>query len=454
MTHSACNLCGRLVPAKIESNGRDVFFRKYCVEHGESHNLVRHDVDDYVKSLRFVKPAWTPVESYGDRNASCPDGCGMCSRHEQHLCMPIIEVTSRCDLSCPVCLVDAGAGRDMSRDEFRAILDQLIKSELQIDVLNISGGEPLMHPGLLTLVDDALARPEIVRVSVSTNGLRFLESPGLMDELHSRNVIISLQFDGFDDRPYEILRGRKLLAEKLRILEILSHLNASASMTVTLGGGVNDDQLPQLMDYYFAHPNFVSMMIQPVSFAGRGAQLNGSVGRLTIPAVIALLDAGGRGRVRAADFAPLPCSHPLCFSLAYYLMLDNGGSLALNRLMDASRIMDTLANRTVFGLDAEEHDRMKDLIYELWSGPSAMAPDNEAVIKTLRRVLNELSNGRFDPRKAFAVSERQIKSIFIHAFQDRETFDLARVRRCCNAYPQASGKIIPACVHNVMGRTV
>ena len=452
MTQSVCNVCGRLVPAKVESDGRDVFFRKFCTEHGESRNLVWRGVEDYLRSLRYVKPAWTPMEFAGDASTKCPDGCGMCSRHEQHLCMPIIEITSRCDLACPVCLVDAGGGPDMSLDEFRTILDGLLRAEGQIDVLNLSGGEPLMHDRLLEIVDEALSRPQIVRVSISTNGLTFLKTPGLLQDLCDRNVVISLQFDGFDDRAYEVLRGRKLLAEKLRILELLAVAGGSASLTVTLAGGVNDDQLPQILDYYFAQPHLVSMMIQPVAFAGRGEQLAGLATRLTIPDVIALLDSAGNSRVCAEDFAPLPCSHPLCFSLAYYLQLDGGGSVALNRLIDASRMMDTLANRTVFGLDAEEHDRIKDLIYELWSGPVGVAPDGEDILKTLRKVFDELSCGCFDARKAFTISERRIKSIFIHAFQDRETFDLARVRRCCNAYPQTDGKLIPACVHNVMGR--
>jgi uncharacterized radical SAM superfamily Fe-S cluster-containing enzyme len=366
--------------------------------------------------------------------------------------MPIIEITSRCDLACPVCLVDAGKGRDMTREEFSAILDGLLRAERQIDVLNLSGGEPLLHPELLSLVDDALSQPGIVRVSISTNGLAFLETPKLLQELHDRNVVISLQFDGFDDRPYDILRGRKLLAEKLRLLEMLAHSGGSSSMTVTLAGGVNDDQIPQILDYYFAQPNFVSMMIQPVAFAGRGSRLSGTARRLTIPDVIKLLDAAGTGNIRAADFAPLPCSHPLCFSLAFYLQLEGRGSVSLNRLIDASQMMDTLANRTIFGLDEDEHGRMKDMIYELWSGPVGAAPDSEAVMKTLRKIFDELSCGGFDPRKAFAASERRVKSIFIHAFQDRETFDLARVRRCCNAYPQLDGKLIPACVHNVMKR--
>ena len=133
-------------------------------------------------------------------------------------------------------------------------------------------------------------------------------------------------------------------------------------------------------------------------------------------------------------------------------MLDGDRTVSVNRLIDAAGMMDTLANRTIFGLDAEEHERIKDMIYDLWSGPAGSAPDSEAVLRTLRGLLDAFACCCFDPRRAFTIVERRIKSIFIHAFQDAETFDLARVRRCCNAYPQPDGKLIPACVHNVIRR--
>jgi hypothetical protein len=120
--------------------------------------------------------------------------------------------------------------------------------------------------------------------------------------------------------------------------------------------------------------------------------------------------------------------------------------------LEASRWLDTLTNRTIFGLDEEERERMKDMIYDLWSGPAATVPDSEAVMKTLRGLLDEMTAERFDRRRAFLSTERRVKSIFIHAFQDAETFDLARVRRCCNGYPQPDGTIMPACVYNVRGR--
>jgi len=63
-----------------------------------------------------------------------------------------------------------------------------------------------------------------------------------------------------------------------------------------------------------------------------------------------------------------------------------------------------------------------------------------------------MSRVRFDPRTAFGLAERRVKSIFIHAFQDAATFDLARIRRCCQAYPQPDGRFVPACAQNVRRR--
>ena len=158
--------------------------------------------------------------------------------------------------------------------------------------------------------------------------------------------------------------------------------------------------------------------------------------------------------MRSEDFVPLPCSHPLCFSLAFYLRLNDGGTVSVGQMLDAPKLLDSIANRGLFGLDGQEFDRLREMVYDLWSGPAGSAPDTEAVMETLSDILREISTGCacFDPRKAFSLTERHINSIFIHAFQDADTFDLARVRRCCNAYPQADGSLIPACVHNVIKR--
>lgn len=463
VTTSACPACGALVPAKIVAENDAVFFRKLCPAHGESQALVRSGVEDYLRTLRFVKPAWRPEAFSGDAQAPCPQGCGLCARHEQHLCMPIVEITTRCNLACPVCLNASGgegpgaaAPWDLSPGEFRHILDTILKAERQVDVLNLSGGEPLLHPRLLELLDEAVARREIVRVSVSTNGLALLKRSDLIAELHKRGIVVSLQFDGFDDAAYRVLRGRPLLREKQQILALLGEAGVTTTLTMTLAAGVNEDQLPAMLDALFATDHVVSLMLQPLAFAGRAASLGGALRRLTIPDVIDLLGRAGHPNVRAADFAPLPCSHPLCFSLAFYLALEGGRAVSVNQLTDAATMMDALANRMFFGLAEGEQERLRQMIYDLWSGPAGALPDSQAVLATLRALLREISAraccGGFDPRFAFTAMERKVKSIFIHAFQDAETFDLARARRCCQAYPQPDGTLLPVCVHNVLRR--
>ena len=88
ITQSACNTCRRIVPAKLIADGQDVCMEKFCTEHGRSKSVVRRGLDDYCQTQRFVKPAWVPREWAGDSAAPCPQGCGFCDRHEQHLCLP------------------------------------------------------------------------------------------------------------------------------------------------------------------------------------------------------------------------------------------------------------------------------------------------------------------------------------------------------------------------------
>lgn len=459
ITTSACGKCLRLVPAKIVSDGESVVFQKFCPTHGEQRTAVRKDLADYINTSRYVKPAWIPNAFAGDAHKDCPGGCGFCENHEQHLCMPIIEITNRCDLRCPVCLNSSGTesgekSKDLSVAEFRAMLDGLLLAEKQVDVLNLSGGEPLLHPDIIALVDEAVSRKEIVRVSISTNGLPLLAAANLLDQLKQRNVVISLQFDGFDEKAYEVFRGRKMLREKQALLKRLRDADITTSLTMTVAHNVNENQFPRVLEYFFNAGNIVSLMIQPIAFTGRGGALEGKAGRISIPEIIHLLGQAGHPAVKERDFVPLPCSHPLCFSLAFYLMLENEGTVSLNSLVKASTMLDSLSNRVFFGLDAEEHVKIKDMIYDLWSGPVGAVPDSESVLKTLRAILKEMSEpsqgGCFDARKAFTTNERRVKSIFIHAFQDSGTFDLDRVRRCCQAYPHKDGRLVPACVRNVL----
>ena len=153
LTRSLCPECRRVVDAQMLIRDGAVFLRKHCLEHGQQEALVSSDADWYLKSLKYNKPGSTPLEFTTTVEKGCPSDCGLCDQHLQHTCVGIIEVTTRCNLECPTCFADAGVGSDLSLKQVEAILDRLFQTEKQPEIVQISGGEPTLHPEFVGLVE-------------------------------------------------------------------------------------------------------------------------------------------------------------------------------------------------------------------------------------------------------------------------------------------------------------
>jgi len=452
-TVSLCRHCARLIPARVHLEQDGVWFSKDCPDHGPQRVRVYSDREQYLGLGRFHRAGAIPHTFAATAEQGCPESCGLCPEHEQHVCMPIIEITDHCNLACPVCLVKNRSSFHLTRREVADMLDTLIESEGQVDVLNLSGGEPALNPEFREIVEECLSRPEILRVSVSTNGLRLQEDPGLFRFLAERNVVVSLQFDGLADATYETLRGRRLLQQKMRIVDLGSELDAPISLTATVARGVNDRELPEIAQLLFERDNILSVMFQPLAYVGRGEGFPRAPEPTTTPDITRLLNGACDGLVSADDFSPLPCSHPACFSLAFYLRVEGAEFVPIKRLLQIDRYLDMIQNRALFGTDPESFETAKDAVYELWSGPAATTPDSQKALEAVRGLLSTLECcGGYNAGRALATAERAIKSMFIHHFMDRDSFDLARARKCCNVYPLKDGRLMPACVHNCLRR--
>lgn len=472
-TQSLCRTCQRLVPAQVFIEDGSVWFHKICPEHGPQKVRVHGDASAYGRMGQVQRPA-AVSKAHATEYRGCPDSCGLCPEHEQHVCLPILEITDHCDLECPICLVSNPGRCHLTRQEVAGILDGLIRSEGQIDVLNLSGGEPTLNPHFRGIVEECLSRREILRVSVSTSGRILARDEELLRFLAGHRVIVSLQFDGTDDEIYRKLRGQPLWTEKRRLIDTCARLDAPMSLTATVVHGVNDHCLGEIADLMFHNNHILSVMFQPAAYTGQAAGWNRPEQATTIPEVIAGLKGAGKGVVSPEDFSPLPCSHPACFSLAFYLKSDHGRFLPIKRLLSAERYLDLIQNRAIFGTDAESFHQVTDAVYDLWAGSdgsdgdaglgcetSGCAPGaacacnpflSEQALKTVKNLLSKATAGGYSPRKAFELGERSVKSIFIHQFMDADTFDLSRARKCCQVYPQPDGRLIPACVHNNLRR--
>lgn len=456
-TRGVCPVCRRLLPASVLRRGREILLERDCPEHGRAVGLLSSDAEFYLKSLSVIKPGTVPLAFSTEVRKGCPEDCGLCPSHEQHTCMPVIEITERCDLDCPICLADGGrgrgTGRDLGLDDVKVILDMLVRAEGTLELINISGGEPALHPEIRDIVR-LCRRPEIVRTSISTNGLRLAEDDALLDFLVENDVLVSLQFDGFSGDVYRRLRGADILAAKEKVLAKMESRQAPLSLVVTVAKNVNEGEIGRILEYFFSHDHVVSLMFQPLSHTGRGeGPPYDPRDRLTVPDVIGIIAAASAGRLERGDFTPLPCSHPACFALTYLLRLDDGSLTPLPRLVSVETCLDIIKNRSLPGLDSASFARIKDCLYEIWSS-TGTAPDSRKVLAAIKSMMREISGpGRdFSPRAALAVGERRIKSIFIHHFMDEDTFDLSRAVRCCSHYPLRDGRLMPACTYNVLYR--
>ncbi len=453
MTMSCCPECLKVIQAQVVFQDNKVFFLKHCPEHGQSTALVSEDADYYARAFSYSKPGSIPHHFSTAIKAGCPTDCGLCPAHQQHTCLPIVEITDFCNLECPVCIVNNQYSNHMSQEDFQGIIDLLLKAEGSLETITLSGGEPTSHPLFWEFVELA-TRPEIGRVSVVTNGIRIANSTEFCEQLKKHNVYVILQWDGFDDDVQTTIRGVPLMETKWKAMENLAAFQIATQIAFVPARGVNENQLGDAVRLLMEREHVISLLIQPLANTGRGGGVFpvDPMDRLTIPGVIKAIDEQTNGLVAREDFIPLPCSHPLCVSLTYLLNVGEGQFLPFPRFVDMSKHLDLFQQTATLEPNAQTENALLDVINDLWSA-AGECPDCEKTVKALKRALLEMFPAESMTRQELIrVSERQAKSIFIHHYMDRHDFDVERLMKCCHHYPQIDGRIMPACGFNLFHR--
>ena len=130
---------------------------KHCPEHGAERVLIADDVDYYRRCREvFLKPPEMPQRYNTPVKWGCPYDCGLCTDHEQHSCLSLVEIADDCNLRCPICYAvertrpPAASGRSRRSS---ACSTPSCANEGEPDVVQISGGEPTMHPDFFAVLD-------------------------------------------------------------------------------------------------------------------------------------------------------------------------------------------------------------------------------------------------------------------------------------------------------------
>src|SRR5512140_3525369 len=149
--------------------------------------------------------------------AHCPSDCGLCNQHQSTAVLANIDLTNRCNLTCPVCFANANAAGYVYEPTFEQVermLKQLLDCRpIPCTGVQFSGGEPTLHPRWF----DILRRSRelgMTNIQAATNGLRFLEPEFAERSREAGLHSLYLQFDGVDERIYQRVRGQELLERK------------------------------------------------------------------------------------------------------------------------------------------------------------------------------------------------------------------------------------------------
>jgi uncharacterized radical SAM superfamily Fe-S cluster-containing enzyme len=438
---SICSTCYRKVEGKIVFQDGGVYLLKRCPQHGSEKILMADDIDYYRRCREiFLKPPEMPNHYNTPVKWGCPYDCGLCTDHEQHSCLTLIEIADHCNLTCPICYSSSGPERKEFRTlaQIESMLDAVVRNEREPDVIQISGGEPTLHPEFFRVLDLAKQRP-IKHLMVNTNGIRIARDREFAERLASYmpGFEVYLQFDSLEQRPLMELRGADLRNIRRDAIARLNELGISTSLVVTVKKGLNDGELGRIIDYAIQQPCVRGVVLQPVQAAGRLQGFDPATDRLTLTEV--------RRRVleqtkvfRPEDIIPVPC-HPDSLAMAYALKI-NGCTTPLTGMIDPEVLINGGRNTIVF----ESDEGLQQHLFKVFS--TNHSPQSSA--STLHDLLCCLPNVAVPQGLGY----ENLFRLIIMQFIDAHSFDVRSVKKTCVHIAHPDGRMIPFDTYNLFYR--
>lgn len=429
-TLSLCPECLKRIDAKIVFEDGQVFMLKRCPEHGNSRVLIADDIAYYKNTRNYNKPSEIPHTFNTKTHFGCPYDCGLCPDHEQHSCLTVVEVTDRCNLTCPTCYAGSSPvyGRHRTFEEVKAMLDAVVANEKEPDVVQLSGGEPTLHPEFFRILDYAKTLP-VKHLMVNTNGITIANDFEFAKRLagYAPDFEIYLQFDSFRAEALHTLRGANLLRIRETCMEYLNRLNLSTTLVVTLQKGVNDDEIGAIIDYALQQPCVRGVTLQPTQVAGRLTDFDPATDRITLTEVRRKI-LEQTSVFNADDLIPVPCN-PDALVMGY--ALKTGGTvLPLTRFINPADLLDNSRNTIVYEQDRELHQQL----FTIFSTGTSTDRASEK-LHSLLCCLPAID--------APSLSYDNLFRVIIIQFMDAYNFDVRSVKKSCVHIVNKDNKIIP-----------
>ena len=218
-TTSLCVVCKHATPANVVEREGGVWMTKTCSEHGYQEVMLSNNAIWYRRTRAIELRLQPPRKAVKEIDEGCPFDCGTCTAHEARVRLPVVTITSACNLNCPICYVHNKNSEpyNMTTEDFAKILEHLaeVHGDDGIDIVNFTGGEPTMHPDFLTFLEMA-KDAGVHRVSICTNGIKLAKDESLVERLAELGGRVALSFDSFEEDADFLMQGAHLLKIKKR----------------------------------------------------------------------------------------------------------------------------------------------------------------------------------------------------------------------------------------------
>lgn len=431
-TYSLCSVCLSKIPARNISDGKHIYLEKTCPDHGLQRVLIWRGAKTYQKWGDFGKEIGSPKERLTETIKGCPHDCGLCPTHKAATCIAIMEVTSRCNLRCPVCFANSNEtdnDHDFSviKGMFETLFDAVGPCPIQL-----SGGEPTVRDDLPQIAELG-QQTGFQHIMVNTNGIRIAEDIGYLVNLkHSGVDTIYLQFDGVTNDIYSHIRNKALLETKLQTLRNCAQIEMGVVLVPTLVPGINDHQIGDIIQLAKKWmPTVKGVHFQPVSYFGRYPKEPKNKDRLTIPDILKAIEDQTREEIKRQNFVPRKRRESYCSFAGLFVLMNDGKLFPTTNFGSDQSVIGGLGH---FVEPPDKH--VWQFLKTHWR---FIPPQNKPIQKPKAGSLQEL----------FERARTHCLSISCMPFQDIWNIDLDRLQRCCTHVITPDRRLVPLCAYYV-----
>lgn len=454
-TTSRCPICLVACPAEVWRTGNapaKVFLKRTCAAHGESSACIASDARFYwlakgrpenaepVSLSPLSRHSWNFGATNGCCSSAAEQGQACCAANGRaagtlgrnaaghgdgpfeklSTCLALIEIVNSCNLACPTCYADSPFGTGSAVDavpieELQRRIQGVIQRKGKIEILQLSGGEPTLHPHFFELVEWAQSNRGIDYLLLNTNGVRIATDDAFVARLaeatHRGRLQLYLQFDGVQSEGQRSLRGADLRALRQKAIERCQQMKVPVTLAMTVTAE-NLGWLWAAIEFGLKYPHLRGVSFQPLFRSGRPPPVPAEDRLNTADIILAAVEQSN-GRLRFEDFTPLPCGDPNCATIGYLLKV-NGQIRSVSDFVDFTHVQGFLRDKVRY--------KLEDLV--------KCGCESEPLGELLRR---------------FELNESNTFRLFVKPFMDAWTWDQDRIDRCCTHVIRPDGKLDSFC---------